>query len=227
MIANGFGEGPLPAAVAATLREVPHEQLRPARAIQDLAAYRLAAEHAAWAEELCFVNSHSEPLADGWLAALHEGLHGPGVGIVGATGSHESTYSAAPRPLKPLRKRQYPPFPNPHLRTNGFMLRRRDMLGLDWPTGRSKSAAHQLESGNGGITRQLAGRGLAARVIDRDGRSLAPEEWPGSRTYRSGEQERLLIADNRTRQYAGAPPHERERLARMAFGDVADAVPAR
>lgn len=221
VVLNGFDDGAVPEAVTRALCAVPHDVLRPARPIQDLAAYRLAAEQASWAESLCFVNSHSEPLAGGWLRLLHAQLHEPGVGIVGATGSHESTYSAAPRPLKPLRARQYPPFPNPHLRTNGFMLRRADLVALDWRIGRSKSAAHQLESGNRGITTQLAERGLQARVVDRDGRGHAPGEWASSLTYRSGAQERLLIADNRTRQYAGATPPERERLSRMAWGDAA------
>ncbi|MDO8184061.1 hypothetical protein Q5424_02685 [Conexibacter sp. JD483] len=226
VVLNGFADGPLPAAVAEPLAQLPHEALRPARAIQDLAAYRLAAGHVSWADSICFVNSHAQPLADGWLALLHERLQDDGVGIVGATGSHESTFSAAPRPLKPLRALQYPPFPNPHLRTNSFMLRRADMLALDWRIGRSKSAAHQLESGKRGITRQLAARGLRARVVDRDGVAHPPEQWAASRTFRSGDQERLLVADNRTRQYADAPPAERERLARMAWGEAAvTAVP--
>lgn len=221
VVLNGFGDGPLPPATAAALRAVPHEALRPAAAIQDLAAYRLAAGHVSWAEEICFLNSHSEPLAEGWLASLRDGLRRPGVGIVAATGSHESSFSAAPRPLKPLRALEYPPFPNPHLRTNGFMLRRDELLALDWRIGRSKSSAHRLESGKRSITRQLAARGRGALVVDRDGRGHPPEAWAGSGTFRSGGQERLLIADNRTRQYAEAPAPERERLARMAWGAAA------
>jgi hypothetical protein len=222
VVLNGFDDGPLPAAFDAALATLgPHATLRPRRPIQDLAAYRLAASASTDAEILCFANSHAEPLVPGWLALLHERLREPGVGIVGATGSHESTFSAAPRPLKPLRALQYPPFPNPHLRTNGFMLRRADLLALDWPTGRSKSAAHQLESGKAGITRQLALRGARPLVVGRDGRGHEPGEWASSRTFRSGDQENLLIADNRTRQYADADPPERERLARMAWGEAA------
>jgi hypothetical protein len=228
VVFNGFGDGPIPADYAPALAELgSHATLRPRRAIQDLAAYRLAAR-ASDADVLCFVNSHAEPLAPGWLELLHARLSEPGVGIVGATGSHESTFSAAPRPLKPLRALQYPPFPNPHLRTNGFMLRRDDLLALRWPTGRSKSAAHQLESGKAGITRQIAARGGRALVVGRDGRGYETGAWASSRTFRSGDQENLLIADNRTRQYAGADPAERARLARMAWGEAAvtDAAPA-
>lgn len=227
VVLNGFAPGPLPGPVTQLLDAVPHDALRIAGSIQDLAAYRLAAEQATWADSICFVNSHAQPLADGWLAFLHKRLHDPGVGIVGATGSHESTFSAAPRPLKPLRALQYPPFPNPHLRTNGFMLRRDDLLALDWRVGRSKSDAHRLESGRRGITRQLAERGLDALVVDRDGRGLRAPEWAASRTFRSADQERLLIADNRTRQYADAAYGERAQLAQMAWGASAEVSGAR
>jgi hypothetical protein len=221
VVLNGFGDGPIPAPFAAELAALgQHATLRPRRAMQDLAAYRLAAT-VADAPVLCFANSHAQPLVPGWLGMLHERLREPGTGIVGATGSHESTFSAAPRPLKPLRGLQYPPFPNPHLRTNGFMLRRADLLSLDWPTGRSKSAAHQLESGKRGITRQLLDRGLRALVVGRDGRGYEPDRWPASGTFRCADQDNLLIADNRTRQYADADVAERERLARMAWGDAA------
>lgn len=222
VVFNGFaGEREALAAAQAQLREVAHEPLVLIESVQDLGAYRAAAEHAAQADALCFLNSHCELLADGWLALLDEQLRAPGVGIVGATGSHESSYSAAPRPLKPLRRRQFPPFPNPHVRTNAFMAERERLLALDWRVGRGKSSAHQLESGWRGITRQLGEAGLGARVVGRDGRGYAPGEWAQSATYRAGGQANLLVADNRTRQYDEAEPARRAELARMAWGDAA------
>ncbi|MBB4661507.1 hypothetical protein [Conexibacter arvalis] len=222
VVLNGF-DGTPPPAVTNVLAEVEHEPLLLPERVQDLTAYRLAAEHAADADRLCFLNSHAEPLADGWLAMLDDQLRAPRVGIVGATGSNESHFSAAARPLKPLRRFQFPPFPNTHLRTNGFMLRRDDMLALDWSVGRTKGSAYRLESGNRGIVRQLLARGLEPRVVDRDGRGLEPHQWPESRTYRSGAQEQLLIADNRTRQYATASQERREWYASISWGTPAPA----
>ncbi len=60
--------------------------------VLDLAAYvRVAAEldH----DRICFLNSHSEPLVDDWLAKLNAGLDGTGAGIAGATGSWFSNRS--------------------------------------------------------------------------------------------------------------------------------------
>jgi hypothetical protein len=60
--------------------------------VQDLAAYAQATgrlEH----ERLCFLNSHSEVLAPGWLAKLEGALDQPRAGLVGATGSWASTRS--------------------------------------------------------------------------------------------------------------------------------------
>jgi hypothetical protein len=220
VILNGFSEGPALEAARAELADVEHEDLLLDEPMQDLAAYRAGAEHTT-ARTLCFLNSHSELIAGSWLALLHDQLQVPGVGVVGASGSHESVYSDTPLPLKPLRWRQYPAFPNPHLRTNAFMLERDLMLELDWRVGRSKASAHRLESGAHGITRQIVARGAEARVVGRDGEGYEPEAWPTSRTYRSGAQENLLVADNRTRQYAEADVQRRQQLARMAWGDAA------
>ena len=75
---------------------------------------------------MCFLNSHATVLAAGCEALL--GALGPGVGVAGATGSYE-----APRTINPLRSRRWPRFPNPHIRTNGFILERSLMQSLRWP----------------------------------------------------------------------------------------------
>lgn len=80
---------------AALLRElqgVEHRLLELERPVLDLAAYFQLArllEH----EQLCFLNSHSEPLLDDWLACLALPAGEPGVGVVGATGSWASQSS--------------------------------------------------------------------------------------------------------------------------------------
>jgi hypothetical protein len=191
----------------------------------DLDSYAAAARRLE-AGRLCFLNSTTEILADGWLAALGTALERPQIGLVGATGSNESAFSIAPLPLRPLRRRRYPAFPNPHVRTNAFMLERDLMLELDWPVAGRKGLALELESGRRSITRQIVSRGLDVLVVGADGCAYEARDWHASRTFRSGLQENLLIADNRTRQYADASPVRREQLARLAWGDRALLEPA-
>jgi hypothetical protein len=168
------------------------------------------------AERYCFVNSASVVLADGWLGFLERALLAPRVGMVGATGSYESPNSVRPGPLRRLRP-GHEPFPNPHLRTNGFALERQLLIDLDWPTGLTKLEAVALEGGSRSLTRQVRERGLETLVVGRDGAGYPPERWRQSATFRSGEQANLLLADNRTRHYQDAGPLTRRGLAWLAW----------
>lgn len=79
-------------ALLEVLDGVEHRLLTLDRPVQDLEAYALAAaslDH----ERLCFMNSYASILADGWLSKLERALDGPGVGLVGATGSWASLRS--------------------------------------------------------------------------------------------------------------------------------------
>jgi hypothetical protein len=88
---NGVDQAQMPA-LARELDGVEYRPLVLPRAVQDLTAYAQAArrlEH----ERVCFVNSHSVILAEGWLAELDRGLDQPHAGIVGTSGSWGSIAS--------------------------------------------------------------------------------------------------------------------------------------
>lgn len=234
ILLNGVGEDEAPENLLAELGETPHRLIELERSLTDLAAYGEAArrlEH----EWLCFVNSYSVILAEGWLGHLARAAEQPGVGIAGATGSWESQsplvhgnawhwlYQLA---MLPRARLAFPRFPNPHIRTTAFILRRRVALELGLERAHDKYSAYLLESGRRGITRQIQARGLRAVVIGRDGRTYEPREWMRSHTYRSGEQENLLVADNRTSDWQLGSPSQREVLSRYAWeGGIRTAVP--
>jgi hypothetical protein len=211
--------------LAAELGEIPHSLIELERPLLDLAAYGEAArrlEH----ERLCFVNSYSVILADGWLGHLARVFEQPGVGLVGATGSWESrselvhgsalhwAYQLAKLPAK---RRGFPRFPNPHIRTTAFMLDRRLALELGLDRVHDKDTAYLLESGRDSITRQLQRRGLQTLVVGRDGYGYASQEWSGSRTFRAGAQSNLLVADNRTSQWQSAGRELQRSLSYQAW----------
>jgi hypothetical protein len=193
----------------------------------DLAAYGRAARELSH-EHVCFLNSYTVILAAGWLEHLRRALAMPGVGIVGSGGSWESQAEWIRGPVRYWlyqlalprgARRDYPRFPNPHLRTSAFMIAREKLLGIGLERVHDKHSAYLLESGRSSITRQLQEQGLRALVVGRDGRAYEVQEWPQSHTYRSGGQANLLIADNRTGDWQRAPARLRRRLSRDAFGD--------
>jgi hypothetical protein len=68
------------------------------------------------------------------------------------------------------------------------------------------------------LTTQLTAQGLEVVVVGRDGRGYSANEWPNSKTFRSAEQGNLLVADNRTRQYADADEELKQYLRELAWG---------
>jgi hypothetical protein len=213
-------------ALLAELDRTEHRLLTLKRPMLDLEAYGEAArllEH----ERVCFLNSYAVILADGWLELLADALERPDVGLAGASGSWESQAEwIRGRPRRwpqqlarlPRNRPDYPRFPNPHVRTSTFMLDRSQLSAMGLARAVDKRATYLLESGRQSITRQTQEQGLRAVVVGRDGRVYDVEEWPRSRTFRSGDQDNLLVADNQTRAYQASSRRRRRRLSHDSWG---------
>jgi hypothetical protein len=198
----------------------------------DLHAYRRAAE-ASTSDHLLFVNSFSEILATRWLEKLYAAIQIPGVGVAGATGSWESMFTNATEDWRMAGKLNgrlllrlmicyclFKPWPNYHIRTNFFLIRREHMLNW-WPRSvRSKAKAYLFESARNSLTARIRRTGLRPVIVGRDGAQYEMEEWNRSGTFRCGNQENLLAADNQTRAYESAVPKEQARLQRAAWGKL-------
>ena len=223
LVFKEFGDQDALAAAREVVADIPHDELHMPHRKLDLAAYVQVAGDTD-AEYLYFLNSNSELLAPDWLSHPLQHLRGGGVGMVSATGSHESLVDPTSLVSRLLRGRSFDRFPNPHLRTNAFAMPSALAGSLSWPQVRTKRGAWGLESGRGSITRQVWQRDLEALVVGRDGQAYERDRWFESATYRNGDQPNLLVADNRTRQFAEADPAERRRLAELAWGDSSGAV---
>ena len=124
------------------------------------------------------------------------------------------------RPKQPFKDyAQFPAFPNPHIRSNGFMVRRERILAFDPVEIRTKLDACAFESGPDSLTARLRRDGLAAVVVGRDGSGRSVTDWPNSGTFRLGEQTNLLISDNQSRTFMHMSPGERIVHVRMTWGD--------
>ena len=189
---------------------------------------------------LLFLNSYVEFMAEGWLEKYMAHVDNR-VGIIGATGSWESyrstifkrnswkwersqSYSKNIRKFKLLVKALlywqflFPGFPNPHVRTNAFMIMRELFLSLKrWPLN-NKLAAFTLESGFNSLTAQVLRKGLEAILIDRWGNKYNKKEWAASKVFKMDQQQNLLISDNQTRRYEQADQQTRNALSYEAWG---------
>jgi hypothetical protein len=130
-----------------------------------------------------------------------------------ASGSGASGAASAPGGV--------PTIPESVLRTTTFMLPRELFLSLRGGTGLSKRDALRFESGAMSLTRQILNRGLQVSVVGRDGVAYSPLEWACSGTYRSANQENLLVSDNRTAMYANAAEADRKVLEWTSWGGSA------
>jgi len=206
---KGFETEAAEAEAAAILSRASHRRVVVPEAGRDIGAY-LAVSSVIDEPRVCFLNSHSRILCRLWLSKLAANLDLPGVGLVGATGSYESLHVIDPA---------FPAFPNPHLRTNGFML---DVETLRTITAdvaiEGRQDAFLFESGPLSMTNRVLARGLRVLTVGRNGRGYDVDWWPWSDGFRQGLQANLLIGDNQTRHFDTLQRPEREQLARQSWG---------
>jgi len=117
--------------------------------------------------------------------------------------------------------RDFPPFPNYHLRTNAFMAARATLLRIRFAPLRSKLQAYRFESGVDSMTRQVLGLGLQVLVVGRDGAGFPPERWHESNPFWRSRQQNLLVADNQTDTYLSLEPSWAAELSSHAWGELA------
>lgn len=197
----------------------------------DISAYFTAAERTD-CDPLVFLNSFSKIVEPRWAELYLRALAVPDVGLVGATGSLESfvrnhieyaraAHGAAKAKLYAIAtglRVLFPPFPNAHVRTNAFMIRREHFLSMKRVRVERKLAAWMFENGWFSLTRQITARGLRAVIVDRDGAILEPAAWADARVFRSGDQAKVVVEDNRVREYADATAERKAMLRWLAFG---------
>jgi hypothetical protein len=116
----------------------------------------------------------------------------------------------------------YRSFPNPHLRTNCFLIDRDVWLKVYSHVPSDKGLAYRFESGRRGMTARLRAKGLRVLVVGRDGRAYESHKWAASRTFWQGDQENLLVEDNQTRTYQHGDRDVRRALSGFAWGQLAE-----
>lgn len=213
------------------------------------AYFRLSA--VAKTEYLYLLNTHSRIMRDGWVARPYAQITRPEIGLVGCTASWgsigwnwafhsyhikrlwkkdwrvKSIAYAAWVGLRYLafmlsRQRQFPDFPNPHVRSNAFMLRTAHLREFaaqhDMPN--TKHQAHLLECGRNGLSRFIEAKGLGLLLCGADGGAHPPSSWPESGIFCCPNQPNLLVADNLTQEYENRTAAKKRDLELAFWGRV-------
>lgn len=117
-------------------------------------------------------------------------------------------------------KELYSKFPNPHIRSNGFLVSRNLLLNLyaDCEI-KTKDDACLFESSDFSLTRKIWELGLKTLLVGKNGVSYDIHDWPKSNTFRLGSQENLLISDNQTRAFDNYCKKERVAMSWISWGD--------
>jgi hypothetical protein len=116
-------------------------------------------------------------------------------------------------------------FPNPHIRTNGFMIRRALFLTFLDKVLPTKRSAYAFESGPDNLSATVLRAGKRLVLVDKHGRRYDRDDWPLSKTFRLGNQEDLMLADNQTRTFEGLSAAERATHMLMTWGDALAGAP--
>jgi glycosyltransferase involved in cell wall biosynthesis len=141
----------------------------------------------------------------------------------------ETHWAAATSDNGPLGEfRKFPYFPNPHLRSNCFLINRQRLLGLGFRLEPTKIDCNRFESGVVSLSGVLQRQGKKLLLIGADGHGYDVPDWPNSATFRLSEQQNLLFGDNQTRSYQALSTEERQALRMLTWGDYVDCqVPER
>lgn len=155
----------------------------------DLGAYFRAAKLIK-SEYLFFMGTSTKFEANNWLINFYNAFNNnEKVQLAGSMGSWEDP--------------KYNVFPNFHIRTTNFMIRRDLFLeyanSVKFPV--TKWDTYQLEHGEISLTKYVLKKGYTAVLVNSEGKTFEPEDWPFSDTYRLGDQTKLLISDKQAQNY--------------------------
>jgi hypothetical protein len=114
--------------------------------------------------------------------------------------------------------KDFPYFPNPHIRTNGFIVRREDLIKTPLRGINPKFACCHFESGRNSLSARILRRGERLVMVGADGVAYEIQDWPLANCFRSGRQENLLIADNQTKNNDSMSDLERGVHSTLTWG---------
>lgn len=171
---------------------------------------------------ILFLNSYSKIEYKDWLKNLFRTIKKPNVGIAGCSASYGSPknlifprvyFSITEIVMFPIRvinrvlkslvylNFKYPP--NPHLRTNAFIIKKKIFQNYFLTTGIpiKKTDALKIESGKFSLTNYIFSLGMDVLVVGKNAKVYNKNNWFKSKTFYCCYQKNLMVSDNQTRLF--------------------------
>lgn len=165
-------------------------------------------------EYVLFLGSSMEILSDNWLAKLYKPFElDSKIQLVGPMGSW----------AKGLTEK----FPNPHIRTTSFLIKRELFLSytLTQKFPKIKDDTWKMEHGTNSLSSYIASKGYKFVIVDSDGKIIQPEDWPESHTYFCMGESKLLMGDKWCRHYSTLDELHQLKTAMVEWGKNVEKYP--
>ena len=192
----------------------------------DLGSYkRVSFEYSS--RYIFFLNSYSYPICANWLGKITQNYENNS--ILATSASNESLlnsiklkkiYKIVGYCLKLIKyKKIFDPFPNPHIRTTGFLIKGKEYFDFinDKSIG-SKEDAWKIESGKFSLTNYFKKLNYNIYIVNSDGRKFIEKDWKISKTYNYSDQNKSIISDRHIRKYHSLNHDERLKSQKNTWG---------
>jgi len=176
-----------------------------------------------------FMNCHSYPIKNKWLSYFVNNYEENT--LLGPAGSFESMVNSSLNGVHTKNKFKsylyalsnflyFPLFPNPHIRSNCFMISSKNFLNLNLNIKfkNKKIGTWINESGRKGMTNFFKKKKFKFFVINSDGKKFEDTEWSLSQTYACDNQSKLIISDKFSRNFEKAELKEKEKIKKYVWG---------
>ena len=177
---------------------------------------------------ILFLNSHSYPITNLWLSILLK--HFNDKTLVATSASYESLYTSLKLKKfykffsylvkKIYYKKNFHPFPNPHIRTANFLIKGSDFLKfIKNKKINNKYDAWQIESGKNNLTVFFKQKNYKIFIVNSNGDRFTLKNCKFSETFNYRNQKKCIISDKHTRKYIKSTNFEKKLYEFNTWGE--------
>jgi len=185
-------------------------------------------------KNLFFVGSYSYPAINNWLKIIYNNFANNT--LISSAGSYQSLtsdafnnsyrynnnfiYNFLLRIIFFLKNLIYfPIFPNPHVRTNSFLIKAKDLLKYPYKLNyKRKFDCWRFESGRHSLTNFFKKKRFNIIVVNSKSNIFNKNSWKYSDTYFYKEQKSIIIKDKHTDLFNNSNKRDKLKLEKMVWG---------